>query len=112
MKIAIPTNDLISIADDIVKSVKLKVFYIDKNNIANEEFLEMNLNNDLKDIVSFLLNNSIEMVLINRINNELEILFKEKNIRAICCNELIITNAITNYLKDSNLKETNKTKDA
>ncbi len=107
MKIAIPTNNFISIADDIVNSVRIKIFYIEKNCITNEEFLESSFNNDIKETVLFLIKNSIATIMINEINNELEILLKENNINVVRSKDLLITNAITNYLKDSNLKESN-----
>jgi predicted Fe-Mo cluster-binding NifX family protein len=107
MKIAILTNDLINIANDILKSDRIKIFQIDKKCILNEEFIVLNFKNDLRETVSFLVEKSVATIIVNNINNELELEFNKNKISVICSQESIITNAITSFLKDSNLKESN-----
>lgn len=107
MKIAIPTNNLISIADDITKTSKIKVFHIEKNCITNEEIIDNNLKNDYKELPVFYKNIQVTLIILNKINTQLEDELNKNSINVVCSKELLITNAITTYLKDSNLKESN-----
>lgn len=107
MKIAIPSNNLINIADDFVHAKNIVLFLTDQNKIVDEECIEIDFEDDANKIASFFNKISVCAIISKNTNKELEVALSDNQIELFITDESLITNAITDFIKDQNLKESN-----
>ncbi|MBI5540194.1 MAG: hypothetical protein HY951_09070 [Bacteroidia bacterium] len=105
MKIAIPTNNMIHVADELITAKMIRFFQVDKNAIVNEEYFDLKLINDRKLIVDYFKSFSVTAIVLKGIDKEVGKALNDNGINIVHSNEIIITNTITNYLKELNLRD-------
>lgn len=109
MIIGTPTNNMINIADDLSKAKQFKLFFIEKNVIVREEFCENCYENGKLKVKEFLNKVPMSAIITKNIDKELMLTLSNNNVSVKITDELIITNAINDYLKELNIKESNYT---
>lgn len=105
MKIAIPTNNMIHVADELITAKTIRFFQVEKNAIVNEEFFDLKLINDNKLIVDYFKTFSVSAIILKGIDKEVGKALSDSGISIVHSKDLIITNTITNYLNELNLKD-------
>lgn len=109
MIIGTPTNNMINIADDLSNAKQFKLFFIEKNRIVKEEFCENCYENGNLKIKEFLNKIPMSVIITKNIDKELMVALNNNNVTVNITDEVIITNAINNYLKELIVKESNYT---
>lgn len=105
MKIAVPTNDRISISNNIINAFYFKIFTVSVYGIIHEEFREKGQTSEasyasVKDCLT---------VLTLSHDTQFENYVASRNVECAITNKKIITNAIVNYVNELIYKESNIT---
>jgi predicted Fe-Mo cluster-binding NifX family protein len=108
MKIAIPTNDGLSLCNDFGQAKGFLVLTVQLGEITREELRWNKLSDILCSPDGLLVNcHDCDAVMANRIGAGLSNLLAQKHTEIIKTTEEIITNAYIHYLDDSSRKEVN-----
>jgi predicted Fe-Mo cluster-binding NifX family protein len=107
MNIAIPSNDLIHLADNFYQADKLVIFTTEKNKITDEECFDIKSCSEKQSILDCLKDHAVKVVIQKNTDTEMEQLLSSLQIELFITNETLITNIITDYIKEQNLKESN-----
>lgn len=107
MNVAIPSDDLMHIADNFNQAGKLVIFTTEKDKITNEQCIDIKTCSDSNRILSCFKDYSISAAILIKPDVDVELLLSKNQIEMVVTNEILITNAITEYIKEQNLKESN-----
>jgi predicted Fe-Mo cluster-binding NifX family protein len=107
MNIAIPSNDLIHISGNFYQADKLVIFTAEQNKITDEECFDTKTCSEKQSILDCLKDHAVKVVIQKNADKETEQLLGSLQIELYITNETLITNIITDYIREQNLKESN-----
>jgi predicted Fe-Mo cluster-binding NifX family protein len=108
MKIAIPTNDGLTLAIQVNTALAYLVLTVELGEIVHQEKRLNNTNNvSVKEMTSFDMIRDCEVVILREIMEEPSGILKSPGKEIIRSNETIITSAIMHYLRSAYIKESN-----